>query len=229
MDPDNADILAALALLASNEGAWGSASDFADAALLRQPSQVIARLTGKKSCDIERGELDAAETWLQRLLDESTTTGHARALALSLLAICEIARTVLGEAFQAYAGSNREAANEPFVPTAVEGLAMPAIVEMLTADFAQAQPYSGNTPSAARARGELEHVLPAGISALGEQRFSSKFWANHPDIVSLEEKGDDRRGRARFLTLGKAACASLNRAAGAARRTSGELLDHREK
>lgn len=185
-DPGHASAWANLAFLAARRGDAQAARDHAMRALALQPDNATAKIA-LADADMDRPEL--AEQQL-RDLAAGPLAPFERGLCLGLLADALDAQGKIDEAFATYAQSNALFRAEAAPQYEGPGQAtVPSVLTWLTrwARGLDRDRWTGDTSDDAGRGGEAGHVFLLGFPRSGTTLIETVL-ANHPNVVSLEER-----------------------------------------
>ncbi|MGH7023527.1 MAG: tetratricopeptide repeat-containing sulfotransferase family protein [Caulobacteraceae bacterium] len=217
--PQNVQAWANAATLAARRGSADKTRLYANRALALQPGHPTAVLA---LTAIEKDDLEDAERRLRSLLKQELGD-FDRAIAFGQLGDVLDARDQAPDAFDAYAAGNRifRAALAPrFAAPGME--TVPDVLRWLNlwAEIFERSNWVVDPDQTTEAEGVRGHVFLTGFPRSGTTLMES-FLANHPDVVSLEERDTLRQAILAFLGGSR----GLTRLAGA---TGPELRSLRE-
>jgi tetratricopeptide (TPR) repeat protein len=192
INPNYPEPFARLAALAARRGAWDEARSYADRALALDGDQIAAQ-RALAACEIEQGNLDAAEQRLQRILTSDKLGAIDRYLALSLLGDLRDKQDRFAEAFD-YWSKAKQAAQQTLPGTSEQMSLLEATNGLCR--YMEACPAIASRGTSAGGR---PHIFLLGFLRTGTTLLEQVL-ASHEDVVSLEEKD----------TLGDAVQAYMN-------------------
>ncbi len=197
LNPENAQAWANMGFLAVRRGDADSARKFADMALEAQPGLPTARLV---LADIALAEPQAAERLLRAMLAEALSD-YDRVLALGQLGDALDALDRPAEAFAAYTQSNVSfgAASAARFEAAGQANIVETLARMIAwAERLNPASWGSRTPATTKFANEGSHVFLLGFPRSGTTVMESVL-ANHPQIVTLEERNTLQAGVLNFL------------------------------
>ena len=188
LNPDNPDILSALAGVTANLGETDTARRLAERALQLDPTQSGAAVA-VAALAFQAGDMEAVITSMRALIAQGGMTGLHASSAYRLLADALAAKGEAGEAFQAYSEANgilRAVHAATFDHAEVERGT--ELCRRLNGVFSQIAPGSWTAPpSVLQDRSAEGHVFLVGFPRSGTTLLEQVL-ATHPKVVALEER-----------------------------------------
>ncbi len=188
LDPDNPDILSALAGVTANLGHQETARRFAERALRLDPAQSAAAVA-LAALAFQAGDMDAVVSSMREVIARGGMTGLHASSAQRLLADALAAKGDAEAAFGAYSEANgilravhAATFDHPGVERGTE------LCRRLNAVFSRIEPAGWSAPEpAAQVRPAAGHVFLVGFPRSGTTLLEQVL-ATHPRVVALEER-----------------------------------------